>query len=217
MVRVTGEDLLGAIELLEQHAANQQMGPRHRSEGQGRVGAVENRGTVTIGPANREGELRQTLVAPSSYPIGKSTARPRDAPLIEGDKRDAGRQGTEDQFGLARWEPPPAIIELDDHRGRQDPSGIERLELLQRPVAQLTDNKEAETDEGCPELLPNRFAVGQGLAPHLFEIVIGPDFWPEQVHDDIARVDQHPVAMRNTLDPRAHAGLVQILDNPVGD
>ena len=39
--------------------------------------------------------------------------------------------------------------------------------------------------------------------PHLLEIVEGANFRPEDVDDDVACVDQHPVAVRHALD--AHA------------
>ena len=46
--------------------------------------------------------------------------------------------------------------------------------------------------------------------PHLFEIVEGAHFRPEDVDDDVAGVDQHPVAMRHALDANvADAGFVQ--------
>jgi hypothetical protein len=53
--------------------------------------------------------------------------------------------------------------------------------------------------------------------PHLLEIVEGPNFGAEDVNNHIARVDQHPVAMRYALDPGGNAYLVQVLDDPVGD
>src|SRR5262249_36951765 len=42
--------------------------------------------------------------------------------------------------------------------------------------------------------------VGQGTTPHFFKIVIAADFGPEEVHDDVARIDQHPIALRLPLD-----------------
>src|SRR6202161_2572142 len=53
--------------------------------------------------------------------------------------------------------------------------------------------------------------------PHLLDIVEGPHLRPKNVNDHVARVDQHPVAMRNAFDPRGDAGLSQILDDPVSN
>ena len=35
--------------------------------------------------------------------------------------------------------------------------------------------------------------------------------------DDVGRVDQHPVAMRNAFYPGRNANFMQVLDDPVGD
>ena len=39
--------------------------------------------------------------------------------------------------------------------------------------------------------------------PHAFEVVIGPDFRAEEMNDHVARVDQHPIALRQALDAGA--------------
>src|SRR5262249_13813356 len=74
------------------------------------------------------------------------------------------------------------------------------LEIPQWTIAQLTDGEEAKTDRVCPELLVNRFAVGQSFAPQLLEVVIGADLRPEQMHNHITGVDQHPIGVCLPLD-----------------
>ena len=59
--------------------------------------------------------------------------------------------------------------------------------------------------------------AGRLAHPHLFEIVEGANLRAEDMNDHVARIDQHPVAMRYAFDPGGNAGLVQILDDPVGD
>ena len=54
---------------------------------------------------------------------------------------------------------------------------------------------------------PGKPGLGDGLAlppwlvhrPHTLEVVIGPHLGTEQVDDHIARIDQHPVALRQAL------------------
>ena len=54
-------------------------------------------------------------------------------------------------------------------------------------------------------------------APHFFEIVEGPHFRAKQMDDDVACVDQHPVAGGQALDRRRRrAAFFQRLDRPVG-
>jgi hypothetical protein len=88
---VTGENLLSAIELFEQHPSDQQMRPSHRSKREGNIGAVENHRVEPICAANRECQLGRTPIAPNGDPFGEGAAGPLDAALVEGDERDAGR------------------------------------------------------------------------------------------------------------------------------
>jgi hypothetical protein len=55
--------------------------------------------------------------------------------------------------------------------------------------AQPADDEKAKTDWMAAGLKAEGFAVGQGPAPHFFEIVVAADFGPEEVHDDVACVD----------------------------
>src|SRR5262245_39446019 len=89
VVRVSCQDLLSAVELLEQHAADKQMRPGHRAEGQNRVGAVENRGVQTIGASDSEGQLGDPLVAPGGDAVSEHPTRPRRAASVECDKTGA--------------------------------------------------------------------------------------------------------------------------------
>ena len=55
-------------------------------------------------------------------------------------------------------------------------------------------------------------------APHLLEIVEVADFRAEDVDDDVARIDQHPVAMRHAFDVKVlHAGIAELLEHVVRD
>jgi hypothetical protein len=209
VVRVTGEDLLSAIKLLEQHPADEQMRPCHRSERHDRVGAIEDRGVEPFGTTDSEGKLGPALITPTCDTIGQSSARPSVAALVEGNKRNTRRQRAEDQVGLTcfnhhRREPAP-LLELEDDGGWDDPASIKRLELPKRAVAELADGEKAKPDRACPGLLPDRFTVGQGFAPHFFEIVVGADLGPEQVHDHVTGIDQHPIRVGLPFDRGADA------------
>ena len=85
-----------AIELLEQHAADEQMRPCHRPERHNRVGAIEDRGVEPIGATNRECKLGAAPITPTCNTIGQSATRPRAAALVERDKWNARRQRAED-------------------------------------------------------------------------------------------------------------------------
>jgi len=91
MIGVTGENLLSAIELFEQHPSDQQMGPGQRPKREDYLGAVENHRVEAIGAADCERQLGRTPIAPGGDPRRQAPARPLDAPLIQSDEWDAGR------------------------------------------------------------------------------------------------------------------------------
>lgn len=96
MVRVAGEDLLGPVKLLEQHAARQQMRPGHRPERHDRIGARDDRGAEPLRAADREGERTGAAVAPARETVGESAAGPGGAALVERNEPGAGRQPGKD-------------------------------------------------------------------------------------------------------------------------
>jgi hypothetical protein len=54
--------------------------------------------------------------------------------------------------------------------------------------------------------------------PHLFDVVELPDFRAENMDDDIASINQHPVAGRQTFDPGiAEVGVLEFADQPIAD
>jgi hypothetical protein len=54
MIRMAGEDLLGAVELLQQQAAHQEMRPGHRAQRYDRVGAIDHGLPEPVRAADRE-------------------------------------------------------------------------------------------------------------------------------------------------------------------
>jgi hypothetical protein len=205
VIGVAGEDLLGAIELLEQQATHQKMWPGHWAKRQYRIGTVKDFGAETFGAADRKGEFCHTLIAPRREPIGKTAARPHGAALIEGDQPRSGRQCLDDQCRFARLQRRRGQalphLELDNRDRRNDPPRIKRLQLGKRATAQPADGEKAEADRrGVLGLLASRLAVRQGFAPELFEVIVGAGLGPEQVHDHITGIDKHPIALRLALD-----------------
>jgi hypothetical protein len=102
VIRVAGENLLGAVKLLQQHAAHQQMRPSHRAERQHRIGAGDKLPIEAVGATDRESEHGATLIAPLAETLGEITARPGKAALVKRGEPCARRQCSEDQLGLAR-------------------------------------------------------------------------------------------------------------------
>jgi len=82
VIGVAGEDLLGAIELLQQKAAGQEVRPGHRAKRQNGVGALDRCLAEPVGAADREGEYAGAGVPPSRKPVSKLPARPGCAALV---------------------------------------------------------------------------------------------------------------------------------------
>ena len=73
---MAGENLLGAVKLLQQQAARQKMRPGHRAKRQCRVGAVEDFAAEAISAADRKGEFCYTPAAP----CGRAAVLPTGSP-----------------------------------------------------------------------------------------------------------------------------------------
>ena len=99
---MAGEDLLRPVELLEEHAAAEEMRPGHRAQGQHLIGPVDDRAPEPLGAADGEGEIGDAAVAPFGQPLGQFAARPLGAASVEGHEAGTGGQRAEDQLGLAR-------------------------------------------------------------------------------------------------------------------
>ena len=217
MIGVAGEDLLGAVKLFQQQAAHHEMRPSHRAERKNRVGTLDNRWTEPVGAADGEGECRRAAVAPGGEPVGELAARPELPAFVERDEYRASRHRSEDQLGLVclqlRRRQLFLLLELDDRRWRLEPFEILGLQLAERAAALFADGEDEGADGQA--LLPGRFGVGQVRAPHFFKIVMGADFRPEDVDDDVAGVDQHPIALGLALD-RGAPFLGQDLEQMLG-
>src|SRR3954468_24158296 len=67
-------------------------------------------------------------------------------------------------------------------------------------------------------LLSRLLLARAGARPHLFEIVEGAHLRPEHMNDDVAGIDQHPVAVLLAFDADAfQARLVEALNGAVRD
>src|ERR1700739_1660808 len=83
--------------------------------------------------------------------------------------------------------------------------------------------KRTEPGSKAPESYANscaseltRAACRPASVPHLFEIIEIPNFRTEDVNNNDACIDQHPIALGSAFDTGLNAGFMQILDDPVG-
>jgi hypothetical protein len=134
MVRVAGKDLLRAIKLFQQHAANQEMRPSHSAEREDHRRTIEDGCCQPIGTADRKTKFRGAAIAPLTEVIRQFAARPSRSPLVEGDEGCFDRQCFEDQLGFARLRNcrRQALFdfELRDRRRRNDTRRVKRLQIF---------------------------------------------------------------------------------------
>ena len=64
MVRVPGRDLLGAVDLFQEHCPGEAVRPGHRAERDHPIGAREDPFAQSFGAADRKGERALAAVAP---------------------------------------------------------------------------------------------------------------------------------------------------------
>jgi len=57
MIGMAGGDGLGAVELLAEQGADQEVRPGHRAQGKHEIGAVGHRRVVAVGAADQEGDI----------------------------------------------------------------------------------------------------------------------------------------------------------------
>ena len=197
----------------------------HPPEGQsqGRAGA---RGlTKTIRTTNHEADTRHTRIAPFPKGSGKTGTVERGAGFIESDEPErigALREDGGSLLGLAiKVAPRLTFSQLDETRRLEpdgtpapfQPFGIARDKLALRPGLQPADRDDVELHAASFRLGARAHRARLGLffryafagpphAPELFEIVEAPDFRPEKMDDDIASIDQDPIADRHAFDAR---------------
>ncbi len=154
MIGMAGVDLLRPVELLQQHAAHEEVRPGHRAQRDDRIGVLDDRGSEPLGAADREGEGRAAAIAPLREPVGEIPAGPGRALPVERDEPGAGGPGGEDQLGFAQLErggrQAALFLQINDRDRRREASGIERLKVMERPAPQPADGDKIEADRPAP-------------------------------------------------------------------
>ena len=168
------------------------------------------------GPSGRARRRRRSQ---TSVRRCRNRATPRDAGRILGSttsrRARRGRRSvprTAPRRGSARPRVPAPTPPADAGeprarrcRGRNDARRIRVASSLSGPRRSRPIVTKPSTNRSRSRAIAESLRRRGSVAPQLFEIVIGADLGPEQMHDDIARVDQHPIAPRLTLDRRSAA------------
>ena len=241
VIGVPEQDRLGAIDLLGQQDAGQQMRPGHGSQGEDEGRTVDQAAVEPVGAANGESEIGNAVIAPARQTFGEVLAGESFAGGIEGHARGALGDLAEQQIafgGAARLDrqlaPLLDLAQLEGQAGgaarHQPPCVVVKQRLFRRAALGGAAASHGGHDDthgrGCRvaglALLAEHSGPGGGSLrlrqihrPHLLEIVVGAGFRPEQVDDHIARVDEHPVALVLALDGYGHQAAILELHHEV--
>ncbi len=148
MVGMAGEDLLGTVELLEQHPAREQMRPGDAAEGDREISTGAGYLVEPVGAAQEKGEIGDARVAPGADAPGEPLARDQLAALVEGDHPRSRRQGRKQRRALARLAlgGGQALFDVDLLEGERpfEPSGVMAVERELGPGLEAADGDEVD-------------------------------------------------------------------------
>jgi hypothetical protein len=215
MVRQYGR---GPVKLFQQHHASHLVWPSRRAECDRQLGVISQFGRKSVRAADDENSIHNRLVAPAPEMAGKYNAVDILATLVEqdhegswgncrGDSRRflgaARRSISRAAFGYfmdLKW--PKAELATDF----VEPLPIAFRKLPLRTLLQPADGDHDKAHERKTTMRSRRFVVGlvpldrlrgrRALEPQSLEIVELAHLGSEHVQDDIAGIDQHPVAIR---------------------
>ena len=177
---MTGKDLLGAEDLLDQHGAYQQMGPGGGAEGQDQIGTGDQGRREAFGAADQKDDLPAAPVAQRAEPTGEVRARQASSGGVERD--DIGPRGTArgEQLGLApdrlRGGSAPASLDLPQLDVPPDtvPGSARRgsspARSLNRPGEAIVSRIEARAASGQPPARDGR-PSRSSATPHIFSML----------------------------------------------
>jgi len=209
VIRVAGEDLLRAIKLLNEHAPDEKMRPGHGAERELQGRLLAHRRGQAVGAADEEGDIADAIAPPALKPLGERVAGQDGAVFVERDDHRARRHRGEQEcafalFQFRRRELSP-LLHLADRERPSEALGIVSNEVGMRSRLEAADRHHVEAHGRRPGrgLGRHRGDFAEARAPHLFQVVEGAGFRAEEVDDDVARVDQDPIAVAQSLAWRA--------------
>ena len=206
MIRVSGKDLLRPVELLRQHATNQEMRPSSTPERKQQISFLANLVGQTVRAADCEGKVAYTGIPPSADFLRQRAAGHVATAFIK--RQEDGPIGYSRQNGLTLTLLTAACLPIVDFPQIDLPT--ESLAIIFVKIALDTtphpaDDDKANAHVAGPSVLRRveiaRF--GQRFGPQLLDIVKIPNFRPEEMHDDVTGIDQNPIAILSAFDGNA--------------
>lgn len=186
-----GDDLLGAVDLLEQHDTRQHVGPGQLAEAEYQVSPFADFVRMAIGSTQQESHIAHTVILPAAQPVGELLAGQVLAAFItHHHTRTFGQGGQQGRtfaglcggFGFKFFE----------GEGPGQAARIFSAQIGYRAAgAAYGQSRDTHVRSGVSAL----FAVDMLGRPQLLELVERTHFGAEQMDDDVAGIEQNPVAL----------------------
>jgi hypothetical protein len=164
MIGVTGEDLLGSVELLQQQNSSEQMRPSHGAERQAKAGALYHRLSQPFGASDHECKSLYALGAPALHPLASVLPRSSSATMSASSGNAASRSSASRALRSAGDKvrrSSTSVIPIDpDSRFRYSDCRSASGPDLTRPTAAIKSRKAPAQLEALP--------ASSSSAPHIF-------------------------------------------------
>lgn len=222
MIGMAAENRQTAIDLLAQHDAYQKMRPDLSSESKALSRSEGIRGKAVRAP-NHKHKITIGSVAEPGELFGKALACHVAAARIKhndmGPRRDLARQS------LGFLNPAgPSLAQLGYRHFLEHNLGDARLttKRTRPPDEVITKRRLGRTtpmayrgNRQAHGLMRRAFRLGH--PPHALKIIVLAHLWAEQMHNDIASIDQNPIALRQTIGgPRTISRFLEAPDQMFG-
>lgn len=229
MIGVPGQNGRGPVKLFEHQGPHHLVRQGKLAERQHQPRRGAERGRQPVRPADHKGNGGCAVLPEVAELLGKFEAGHRFSALIESDERCPFRNRREDGLGLVGHPviraPLGAFCEFDcseflnadrTQRGLK-PRCVSFAELALGACLEAAHGDQQNLQEIFASATLPRFGWPV-IAPEPLDIVETARVGLESVHDDIACINQHPLAGAHAFDlRRAEAAVFQRLHNPFGD
>jgi len=226
VIRVARKNRHCPVDLFRHGDLRQAVRPGQKSKAQRDRGQRKKNWIEPIGTANDQSGMRGGAIAGIGEQRGKASARHLFAVLIERDDLAVRGQPRPDRaclfsFTLLRGAGAAFgdVTKLDRWKPQGPTAGGPELKIAVKnfPLGAALwppDTNQNQAHEGA---LAGAAFARPVSAPHFLQIIELPNFGPENVDDDIARIDQNPIAVLLPLDPRGALAPLECTDQPFSD
>ena len=200
MIGMPSDDHFSTIKLFSQHRPEQHMRPGLAAESKGHAGMIKHSPVMTVSPADGKDSVTATAIALAADHLSQVFGGDIAAVRVHGDQHGIGGQRGENALTLVAG-PGDALWFFGDQFNKPALMGefSEPVagEAIFFPAATLADGNDMELHRS--KCLISSHINGDAfvkvlISPHFLKLIEIADFRPEQMDDNIAGINQNPIA-----------------------